>query len=82
MKLGDGRKVTTHVAPDCDERTRLATESARLKAEWLESQEELRATPKRDSSYQRKLDENKMAKRTWDAASRKYSQHVRDHGCW
>lgn len=81
MKLGDGRKVTMHVPPDCEERSRLAAEAWRLRAEWLESVDELKIASKRDSSYEKKVEENKSAKRNLDAAWSKYSQHVHEHGC-
>jgi hypothetical protein len=81
MKLGDGRKVTMQVTPDCDERERLATEASLLLAEWLRSKDDVRVVSKRDLSYEKRREECKTAKRKLDAANSKYSEHVRAHGC-
>lgn len=81
MKLGDGRKVTMQVAPECGERERLATEASLLLAEWLRSKDDVRMASNRDLSYEKRMEECKLAKRKLDAANSKYSQHVRTHGC-
>jgi len=81
VKLGDGRKVTRQIAPDCDERARLATEASLLLAEWLRSKEDVRMASKRDLSYEKRMEKCKSAKRKLDAANSKYSRHVRAHGC-
>ena len=82
MKLSDGRKVKMHVTPDCEERGRLAAEASRLLAEWLEAKDQVKMAATRKGTRAKSVDESKSAKRKLNAANRKYSQHVTEHGCW
>jgi hypothetical protein len=82
MKLGDGRKVTMHKTPACEERARLHTEASRLAAEWLTYLDDVKQTPKKDQSRQRKEMEAKDLKAKLTAARNRLSSHISEHECW
>ena len=82
MKLCDGRKVTMHKTPDCEERTRLHTALSQLSGELQAARDELKQTSKSDPSRERKVAEVKKARARYKAAESHYSVHVREHGCW
>lgn len=82
MKLGDGRKVTMHVTPECEERIRLHTDVSQLLAEWLERKDDVSLTPKNDPSYAVKVAHAKAAKGKLHDAERRLTAHALDHGCW
>ncbi len=82
MKLSDGRKVKMHTTPDCEERSRLHTETSRLLAEWLDCKDEVRLTRKNDPLYHVKVQEMKAARGKYKAAVTHLSQHTMTHRCW
>ena len=82
MKLGDGRKVTMHKTPDCEERSKLHTELSQCLAEWLTASDDLKQTSKSDPCRQSKVADVKKCRAKLDAAQSHYSVHVREHGCW
>ncbi len=82
MKLGDGRKVTMHTTPECEERSRLHSETSKLLAEWLVCKDEVKLTPRNDPHYAARVEEMKAARTKFKAAEHRLSQHTLSHGCW
>jgi hypothetical protein len=82
MKLSDGRKVTMHKTPLCEERSRLQTDVSRSLAEWLRASDDLKQISRGDPSRESKVAEVKRCKATLKATESHYSQHVREHSCW
>jgi hypothetical protein len=82
MKLSDGRNVTMHESPLCEERDKLSSECSRLLAEWLAHKDQVKQTKKNDVSYGLKVEQMNEAHRRLNATTRKLNQHTRTHRCW
>ena len=82
MELSDGRKVTMHRTPACEERIVLDNEVCQLMGEWFAISEDLKQTAKNDPSRERKIAEAKVVKAKLTAAKHRRSGHEHEHGCW
>jgi hypothetical protein len=82
MKLSDGRKVTMHRTPACEERIVMDNKLSQLMGEWMVISDDLKQRPRNDPSRESKVAEVKKARAKLTAAQRRRSLHVRQHGCW